>query len=420
MRYTVSREDDDIKETRQQICRKSRARICSSAPPISKHHATETKRKILRKWPTNLSERVQIMQRYDRCGKSALDDSSVDASHLATWLQNRKAIEIMAQIVPDSVDDITDASIEAVERIKNGDCLSDISCEMHIPMTSLTAWRAAIEATSSLCRGDDNHDYPREQHFSPKRETVSPETTIPSQVPHPFHHLHIEERDVLESRTVAAPDASRPLSKRQKHSNRFNRSWIDVRLRGNPCTCARCQYLKPPPRRQTFRCTVATNAPMSTICGKKFGTNTQLVVHQLEAHQTLFPLAQLQRIRMMQHKDSLERAAPPMTVYIFQQWDMPIVAPDRAIDIDAEKIRILARGVPAMETRRKSREKWLYDVFMEACGRWQAGNDDERQSQYEEAFEFYARTKVNNYYRAENSRQWKMVGPGLNWLTKAT
>ncbi|EQC33596.1 hypothetical protein SDRG_08703 [Saprolegnia diclina VS20] len=213
------------------------------------------------------------------------------------------------------------------------------------------------------------------------------------------------------------------------HSHARRHHWLAYKAAQRRCDCPRCVYARFDPH-----CVAAPvmYACKARGCNEAFLTQGALVSHQLTVHRSVYPISK------RSHMDCLEtqqecKAAPPPTVYIFLQYDHPTLPPIQNVNIMAEHWRVQARcgGIQNLRPheirpRKRSRhvgvartakmEHALYNVFLEACSRWQWGGNDERQAQYEEAYAFYARCVLTKHHTPTNAPSFNLVGQGRNWL----
>ncbi|KAF0719912.1 Aste57867_709 [Aphanomyces stellatus] len=206
-------------------------------------------------------------------------------------------------------------------------------------------------------------------------------------------------------------------------------SWLEHHVTTRRCRCPRCVYARP---RQTempdeYECRFLLG---HRRCRERFPSNELLVVHQLECHETVYPICPKQWLNMQNNVD-FSSPKPPPTVYIYQQWDNPILPPELSIDVDAEHERVNREHPPeTIGTKRKRKgysfgmEKMrashaepmtaMYDIFVDACARWLAGDEYEKKAQHEEAMMFYLRSK--EHPARDVGARHPLVGHGRNWF----
>ncbi|KDO29188.1 hypothetical protein SPRG_05430 [Saprolegnia parasitica CBS 223.65] len=254
---------------------------------------------------------------------------------------------------------------------------------------------------------------------------------------HTFDEASIKTDSFLDTRVLDADDVDDDDDDEKAtvgaHSHARRHHWIAYKAAQRRCDCPRCVYARFDPHRVAAP---ATYACKSRGCDEAFSTQGALVAHQLTVHRSsVYPISK------RSHMDCLEtqqecKAAPPPTVYIFLQYDHPTLPPIQNVDVMAEHWRVKARcgGIQTLRPheirpRKRSRqvgvartakmEHALYNVFLEACSRWQWGGHDERQAQFEEAYAFYARCVVTKHHTPTNAPSFNLVGQGRNWLRSA-
>ncbi|ETW02015.1 hypothetical protein H310_06532 [Aphanomyces invadans] len=206
--------------------------------------------------------------------------------------------------------------------------------------------------------------------------------------------------------------------------------WLEERVDDFRCKCPRCIYARPRVRElpDAFECHIMNGRKR---CRLRFPTNELLVVHQLDVHETVFPICPKQRLNMQNHVE-YSKPRPPPTVYVFLQRDNPLIKPDEDLDVSAEIARVRVvhdlelatvvkkvhrrglHGFVKMSFYHEEPETAMFDVFMEAAERWMKGDKYERLAQFQEAMVYYKATK--ELPARTTPSQYPLIGYGRNWL----